>query len=128
MASVDTVISDAQSEAESERDVAEQEGVQGEQGGDQERGRSSIQFPYLDLNEAVRIAKGVHAEGGNSCQVDQLSARLQEKADAPKFRQKLGTSKMFGFITYGAGSVALTPLGIRINDPQQETAAKAEAF
>jgi len=35
---------------------------------------------------------------------------------------------MFGFITYGAGTVALTPLGIRINDPQQETAAKAEAF
>ncbi len=121
---VETVIPDAQAETESEHDAGEQ----GEQGGEQERGRSTIQFPYLDLNEAVRIAKGVHTEGGNSCQVDQLAARLQEKTDAPKFRQKLGTSKMFGLITFGAGSVALTPLGIRVNDPQQEAAAKAEAF
>ena len=94
----------------------------------QERGKSTIQFPYLDLEDAIAIATGVHTVGGNSCQMDQLAAHLQQKADAPKFRQKLGTSKMFGLITFGQGTVALTPLGKSICDPQQMTAAKAEAF
>ena len=97
-------------------------------GSGQERGRSTIQFPYLDLDDAVGIATGVHTVGGNSCQIDQLAAHLQQKADAPKFRQKLGNSKMFGLITYGQGTVALTPLGKSICDPQQMPTAKADAF
>jgi hypothetical protein len=98
---------------------------------DQEAGhreRSSIQFPYLPLDEAVAIAKGVHAVGGSRCQIDQLAAHLSLKPDTGPFRLKLGTTKMFGLITYGSGSVTLTPLGSRISDPQQEQAARAEAF
>jgi hypothetical protein len=127
MANAETV-PNAQAEPENESESIEQAEEQGEQGSDQERGRSTIQFPYLDLSEAVAIAVGVHTEGGNSCRVDQLAARLSQEATAPKFRQKLGTSKMFGLITYGAGTVALTPLGVRINDQHQQAAAKAEAF
>jgi hypothetical protein len=92
------------------------------------RERSSIQFPYLPLDEAVAIAKGVHAVGGSRCQIDQLAAHLNLKPETGPFRLKLGTTKMFGLITYGSGNVTLTALGTRISDPQQEQAARAEAF
>ena len=128
MPEVEVPLQDGQAEQENEAPEQEHAAEQSEQANDQERGRSTIQFPYLALDEAVTIAKGVHAVGGNSCQVDQLAAHLQQKSDAPKFRQKLGTSKMFGLITYASGTVALTPLGSRVCDPQQEAAAKAEAF
>lgn len=114
-------------EITSEEEERQANGSQTQQA-DQERGRSTIQFPYLDLSEAVAIAIGIYEVGGNSCQMDQLAAHLQQKADAPKFRQKLGTSKMFGFITFGQGTVALTTLGKSVCDPQQAPAAKAEAF
>lgn len=125
MAQAETVVSASKHEDELEAILEDEQSGQSQ---DQERGRSTIQFPYLDLDDAVAIATGVHAVGGNSCQVDQLAAHLQQKADAPKFRQKLGTSKMFGLVTYGQGNVALTPLGKSICDPQQVQVAKAEAF
>lgn len=92
------------------------------------KARSTIQFPYMDLDDAVAIAKGVHAAGGATCQLDQLAGQLNQVADAPKFRQKLGTAKMFGLITFASGSITLTPLGSRLNDPLHEKSAKAEAF
>ena len=90
--------------------------------------RSTIQFPYLALEEVIALAKGVQAVGGSSCQVDQLAAHLNQKPDTGSFRQKLGTAKMFGLTTHSMGTVTLTPLGTRICDPQQEQAAKAESF
>lgn len=92
------------------------------------RDKSTIQFPYVPLEEAVAIAKGVYSVGGSSCQVDQLAAHLNQKPNTGSFRLKLGTTKMFGLITYSMGTVTLTPLGSRLCDPQQEQAAKAEAF
>lgn len=92
------------------------------------RERSTIQFPYLSLEDAVVIAKGVHEVGGNRCQVDQLAAHLNVKPDTGAFRVRLGTAKMFGLTTYSSGTVTLTSLGSRICDPQQEQAAKAESF
>ncbi len=94
----------------------------------EKRVRSSIRFPYLPLDDAVAVAKGVHTVSGSSCQVDQLAAHLHQKADSSNFRLKLGTSSMFGVITHSQGTVTLTALGSRICDPQQEQAAKAEAF
>ena len=128
MPKVEAPLQEPQAEQENGVTGQEQTEEQAEQANDSERGRSTIQFPYLALDEAVTIAKGVHAVGGNSCQVDQLAAHLQQKSDAPKFRQKLSTSKMFGLITYASGSVSLTSLGSRVCDPQQEVAAKADAF
>ncbi len=92
------------------------------------RDKSTIQFPYLSLEEAMIIAKGVHAVGGNTCQVDQLAAHLNLSPTSGPFRVKLNTTKMFGLITYSSGTISLTALGARICDPQQEQAAKADAF
>ncbi|HLH17621.1 MAG TPA: hypothetical protein VKX45_10390 [Bryobacteraceae bacterium] len=94
----------------------------------EKRDKSTIQFAYLDLDDAVAIASGVHAAGGTSCQMDQLAAQLNVKADTGSFRLRLGTARIFGFITFSGGTVTLTNLGVRVCDPQQEAVARGEAF
>jgi hypothetical protein len=111
---------------EAAREVGIDQSSATEDGG--KRDRSTIQFPYLPLEEAIIIAKGVHAVGGASCTVDQLAAHLKQKPDTGSFRLKLGTAKLFGLTTHSMGTVTLTTLGARICDSQQEQAAKAEAF
>lgn len=92
------------------------------------RERSTIGFPYLDLNDAVEVTKAVHAVGGSTCQWDQLAAHLQQSATSGQFRMRVGTAKLFGFLNYDRGTVTLTPLGMRLCDPQQEASARVDAF
>ena len=92
------------------------------------RERSTIVFPYLDLDDAVNVAKGVHIVGGSSCQIDQLAAQLQQPAASSTFQIRLNTARIFGLIMYSQGTVTLTPLGTRICDSQQEKGARAESF
>lgn len=99
-----------------------------EDNGDGKRERSTIDFPYLGLDVAVEMAKGVHAVGGSSCQWDQLAAKLDQAATGGGFRQRVMTAKTFGLLTYTQGTITLTKLGAQICDPEQEVAAKAEAF
>lgn len=94
----------------------------------QERERSTIVFPYLSLDVAVEIVKAVHATGGQQSQMDQVAAHLDESPNGGAFRMKIVTSRIFGLVKYSTGTVSLTPLGSRITDPDQEKAAKAEAF
>lgn len=93
-----------------------------------ERGRSSIVFPYMALDEAVLVAKGVHSQGGTYCLIDQLAAQLKMAADSSRFRIYKNTARIFGLVTYTESTVTLTPLGIRICDPTQEPVARADAF
>lgn len=92
------------------------------------RERSTIEFPYLDLDDAVSIARGVHAVGGASCQLDQLAAHLEQSVKSSMFRLQLNTARIFGLVAYSQGTVTLTPLGTRICDPQQEQGARVESF
>jgi hypothetical protein len=108
------------------KDQSEAGQAQSEDGG--KKDRSSIQFPYLPLEEAITIAKGVHTFGGSSCQVDQLAAHLNQKPGAGSFRLKLVVAKMFGLTIHSQGKITLTPLGARICDSQREQAAMAESF
>jgi len=94
----------------------------------QERERSTIVFPYLSLDVAVEIAKGVHSTGGQQSQMDQLAAYLNESANGGSFRTKIVTARIFGLVKYSTGTVSLTSLGSRLTDPDQEKVAKAEAF
>lgn len=94
----------------------------------QERERSTISFPYLSLDVAVEIVKAVHATGGQQSQMDQVAAHLNEAASGGAFRTKIVTARIFGLIKYSTGSVSLTSLGSRITDPDQEKAARADAF
>jgi len=99
-----------------------------EENGDGKRERSTIEFPYLGLDVAVEMAKGVHEVGGASCQWDQLAAKLNQAATGGGFRQRVMTAKTFGLLTYSQGTITLTKLGTQICDPDQEPTAKAEAF
>ncbi len=90
--------------------------------------RSTIEFPYLDLQNGFEIAEGVHKVGGSGCDWDQLAAHFKQAAQGGGFRMRLISAKMFGLVTYDRGRVSLTNLGLRSVDQQQQKAAKVEAF
>ncbi|HEX4486154.1 MAG TPA: hypothetical protein VH088_07815 [Terriglobales bacterium] len=92
------------------------------------RERSTIEFPYGDLNDALEVARGVRHLGGSGCEWEQLAAQLNQAANGGGFRQKMITAKLFGAVTYSTGKVSLSALGARLCDPQQERIAKADAF
>ena len=94
----------------------------------QERERSKIEFPYGDLDSAVRVAQGVYQVGGTSCDDVQLAAELDVAHNGGGFRALLRTAKVFGLVRYGQGSIRLTPLGSSIADTKQEATAKVDAF
>lgn len=95
---------------------------------DGERERSTISFPYNDLDDVVNVAKAVHAVGGTSCEWEQLAAKLDTSPTSGTFRLRMSAAKTFNLLSYDKGTVTLTPIGTRICDPQQEKAARAEAF
>lgn len=90
--------------------------------------RSTIDFPYLDLENACEIAEGVHQVGGSSCDWDQLAAHFKQAAQGGGFRLRLICAKAFGLVTYDRGKINLTHLGLRSVDQQQQRAVKLEAF
>jgi hypothetical protein len=94
----------------------------------QERERSTIEFPYLSLDIAIEIAKGVHATGGTQSRLEQVAAHLGESANGGAFRNKLVTSKLFGLTSHSGNTITLSPLGARVVDPAREQTARAEAF
>lgn len=98
-----------------------------EDGGDK-RERSTIQFPYNDLDDAVAIAKAVHENAGTSCSLDQLAAYLKNSFTSGSFRLRVSNAATFGLTDNERGEVRLTELGRRIADPSQEAAAKVELF
>lgn len=97
-------------------------------GGAQARVQSTIEFPYLDEENAVEIATAVHEVGGSGCEWDQLAAHLKQAAQGGGFRLRMICAKQFGLVLYDRGKVTLTSLGLRVVDPQQLRAAKVEAF
>lgn len=92
------------------------------------RERSTIGFPYLDLDDAVEVAKAVHTVGGQSCQWEQLAAQLNQAPTGGGFRLRLLTAKTYGLLNYDRGTVTLTALGTQVSDPDQERAARVNAF
>ncbi|MGC2520343.1 MAG: hypothetical protein WA373_14700 [Burkholderiales bacterium] len=92
------------------------------------RGRSTIEFPYLDLDDAIAVAQAVHAVGGTSCDWDQLAAKMGQQARGGGFRMRVMTSRVFGLLNYDRGTVTLSDLGIHIVDPKFARGARAESF
>ena len=93
-----------------------------------ERKRSTVGFPYMALDDAIAVAKGVHVNGGNTCRAEQLAPHLGHPQDSSMFRGKVNAARIFGLTTNSHGYVTLTPLGVRICETTQEAAAKTEAF
>jgi hypothetical protein len=95
---------------------------------DAEQGRSTIRFPYLDQDDAVRFAKAIRETAGNSCTRDALAGHLKVSAKAGGFNLRAVTAKMFGFVESDKGNFALTALGKQVIDPKLEKGARAESF
>lgn len=95
----------------------------------QSRGRSTIEFPYGALDDAIGVAKAIHTQAGDGCTYAQLSAYLgYGNVDSGTFRQRVSAARQFGLIATDAGEVRLLPLGRQIIDPNTAAVAKRDAF
>ena len=92
------------------------------------RARSTIEFPYVNLEEAVAIARAVHQVGGRSCEWAQVAVTLNQAPKGGAFRQKMLSARTFGLLDYKGQDVELTDLGLNVLDSGTERAAKVEAF
>lgn len=98
---------------------------------EEQRGRSSVDFPYFDLESGVEIGKAIAELGGISCDSASLAAKLSMAPDGGGFRTRLLAAKIFNIISYGrgnAGQIDLTEIGRSIADPLTERKGKFEAF
>lgn len=95
----------------------------------EKRERSSIAFPYNDLDDAVQIARSIHEHvGTGDCDDNQLSAWVGMSPKSSGFRQQLTAARLFGVMDATSDRRRLTPLGRAVVDPKQERAARDAAF
>src|SRR5437870_4567999 len=92
------------------------------------RGRSTIDFPYMDQDDAFVVAQAVYAVNGTECDGDQLAAQLKQAAAGGGFRMRVITSRIFGLLDYERGHVRLTELGVRAVDAKYARVARVESF
>lgn len=98
-------------------------------GGKSGRQRSSIGFPYMDLEASIKLAEAVHNNVGlGDCEDDQLAAWTTQSAKSSTFRIQVYAARMFGVLEGESGHHRLTALGRSIVDPNQARAAKVQAF
>jgi|SRR5271166_1209356 len=95
------------------------------------REQSKIQFPYMDLEAAVEVARVMRDRGGNSTFTrDQLAAMLGHGVMSGTFAAKMHAARMFGLVEGSAGRFKVSQLGFDVVDPDHARAssARAEAF
>jgi hypothetical protein len=92
------------------------------------RERSSIEFPYNDLDDAVDIARAIHTNAGTSCSLTQLAAFVDQSVSSGAFRLRVSNARTFGLTENERREVRLTSLGRTIADPAQEAIARVDAF
>lgn len=95
---------------------------------DGKRERSTISFPYNDVDDAVEIACAIHGNAGLSCEMDQLAGYMNQSLTSGAFRLQVSAARIFGLIEISKGKIELTTLGQQSVDPAQEAKAKADAF
>lgn len=105
------------------------EAVQPNDGAASERERSTIEFPYTDLENAIEVVKGVHNAGGTACEYEQLAAELNMESKGGSFRLRVNGAKTYGLIySERGGRITMSDLGRQIIDSQSERAARRDAF
>lgn len=93
------------------------------------RQRSTIQFPYNNLGDAIEVAQAIHSNvGTGECDDSQLSVWMNMSPKSSGYRVQLSAARMCGLIETTNGNHKLAPLGRMIIDPQQEREARARAF
>lgn len=93
------------------------------------RQRSTIGFPYEDLNSAIEIAQAIHNHVGlGDCEDDQLASWTKQSPKSSGYRMQLAATRMFGIMETVGGRYRLTDLGRAIVDPQRARDARVRAF
>lgn len=91
-------------------------------------GRSTVEFPYADLDSSIEVAKAVHSVGGTSCEWVQLAVRMGQSPKGGGFRLRAMSARSYGLLEYDRGNVTLSDLGLKSCDPRTERSARVEAF
>ncbi len=95
----------------------------------QARQRSTIGFPYTDLNSAIELAAAIHSEVGlRDCDDDQLAIWTKQSSKSSTFRVQIYAAQTFDVLEGDGSKHRLSELGRAIVDPQQAREAKARAF
>lgn len=92
------------------------------------RERSTIAFPYDDLDAAVTIAAEVHNVHGGTATMAELAASLGQTTKSGAFRIKVSAARLFGLLASSQGTLSLTDHGQRVLDPTTAPQAKVDAF
>jgi hypothetical protein len=112
-----------------EQAVTAEDQPSGDGKGGSQRENSSIAFPYLDLEDAIEVAKGIFQNAAGACSIDQLAAYLKhDTTNSGAFRLKLAAARIFGLVETSRDNVRLTTLGLEIVEADRERAARAAAF
>ncbi len=93
------------------------------------RDRSTVKFPYLDLDAASELPLAIHSGYGLKCTVDQLAgATKHESVRSGQFMRKIAAAQTFGLIERDGDEVRLTQLGRNLVNDSFKAQAKAQAF
>ena len=95
-------------------------------------GRSSVTYPYYDLDLSIEVAKSMHDKGGGTCSPDQLAAFLGYKTTkSGTYQTRTSAARQFGLIRSEGGVITVTDRAHQILSPvmpDDSVNAKAEAF
>jgi hypothetical protein len=94
----------------------------------EERGQSTLAFPYQDLDSAIAVARAIHDAGALPVTRDQLAGVMKLAAGGGNFVVKVAAARVFGLITYTGNKYELTPLGFSILDASRQRSARMDAF
>lgn len=93
------------------------------------RQRSTIGFPYMDLNAAVEMAQAIHGHVGlGEADDDQLALWTNQSAKSSTFRVQVYASRTFGVIEGDGGHHKLTDIGRMVVDPSRAREGRVKAF
>jgi len=93
------------------------------------RQRSTIGFPYMDLNGAIEMGMAIHAHVGlGECDDDQLAAWTNQSVKSSGFRVQVYTARTFGVLDGDGAHHKLTELGRMLVDPNRAREARSKAF
>jgi hypothetical protein len=93
------------------------------------RQRSTIQFPYNNLGDAIEVAQALHSNAGTGeCDDSQLAAWMNLSPKSSGYRIQISAARLFGLVETTSGSHKLSALGRMIVDPQREREARAKAL
>ncbi|MCZ6863078.1 MAG: hypothetical protein O7I42_22910 [Alphaproteobacteria bacterium] len=96
---------------------------------DRKNERSTIAFPYIDLDSAVNVAQAMYEWAGHGVsEIDELAAKMDQTVSGA-FRLKISSARMFGLLDKAEPSgLVLSQLGQEVVQLGKEARARSQAF